>query len=100
MGTFWAPWGHFGPPLAALGALWAPFGSLGGAWGVPGESLGCLFWEDLASLSALGLKIAPWLLKVTLFNVLLCILEDLGCFLKTFLGAMREYLLESFSENL
>ena len=65
-------------------------------WGPFGRT----FWENLASLDALGLKIVPGLLKVTLFSVLLCFLQDLGCFLKTFLGAMREYLLESFSENL
>ncbi len=52
------------------------------------ELFGRTFWEDLASLDALGLKIVPGLLKVTLLGVLLCLLEDLGCFLKIFLGAM------------
>ena len=97
LGAFGEP---FGSLLGTLGALWAPFGSLGGAWGVPWEPFGRPFWEDLASLGALGLKIVPGRLKVTLFIYLLCLLEDLGCQLKTFLGAMREYLLESFSENL
>ena len=53
----------FGSLLGTLGALWAPFGSLGGAWGVPWEPFGRPFWEDLASLGALGLKIVPGLLK-------------------------------------
>ena len=65
-GAFWEP---FGSLLGTLGALWAPFGSLGGAWGVPWEPFGRPFWEDLASLGALGLKIVPGLLKVTLFDV-------------------------------
>ena len=67
---------------------------------MPWEPFGRPFWEDLASLGALGLKIVPGLLKVTLFSAFVYLLEDLGCQLKTFLGAMREYLLESFSENL
>ena len=66
--------GHLGQPWESLGVTWEPFG--------------CTFWEDLASLDALGLKIVPGLLKVTLFSVLSSLLEDLGCFLKTFLGAM------------
>jgi hypothetical protein len=93
LGAFWELFGHLG---GTLGHLWQPWGSLGVTW----EPFGRTFWEDLASLDALGLKIVPGLLKVTLFSGFLCLLKDLVCFLKTFLGAMREYLLESFSENL
>ena len=32
------------------------------------EPFGRTFWEDLASLDALGLKIVPGLLKVTFFS--------------------------------
>ncbi len=70
--------------MGTLGALWAPFGSLGGAWGVPWEPFGRPFWEDLASLGALGLKIVPGLLKVTLFVVFDSLWKDLGCFSNTF----------------
>ncbi len=34
LGAFWAPWGHFGPPLA-----WQPWGGLGGALGAIWASL-------------------------------------------------------------
>ena len=34
---------------------------------MPWAPFGCPFWEDLASLGALGLKIVPGFLKVTLF---------------------------------
>ena len=84
-GAFWEPFGElFGHLGGTLGHLGQPWGSLGVTW----EPFGRTFWEDLASLDALGLKIAPWLLKVTLFSVFCSLLEDLGCFLKTFLGAM------------
>ena len=39
LGAFWAPWGHFGPPLAALGGLGGALGaiwvSLLGGFGIP-----------------------------------------------------------------
>ena len=85
LGVFLVPFGelfeHLGGTLVHLGQPW---GSLGVTW----EPFGRTFWENLASLDALGLKIAPGLLKVTLFSVFCGLLEDLGCFLKTFLGAM------------
>ena len=65
--AFWEPFGSF------LGHLWHPWGSLGVTW----EPFGRTFWEDLPSLDALGLKIVPGLLKVALFSVFLCLLEDL-----------------------
>ena len=65
-GAFWEPFGElFGHLGGTLGHLWQPWESLGVTW----EPFGCTFWEDLASLDALGLKIAPGLLKVTLFSV-------------------------------
>ena len=73
LGAFWELFGHLGGTLGRLGQPW---GTLGVTW----EPFGCIFWKNFASLDALGLKIVPGLLKVTLLGVFCSLLEDLGCF--------------------
>jgi hypothetical protein len=51
---------------------------------VTGEPFGCTFWEDLASLDALGLKIVPGLLKVALFRVCFVSFRGFGMLFEDF----------------
>ena len=77
LGAFWAPWGHFGPPWAALGELG---GDLGAIWAHLSGGLGVPWRFGLENRAR-----AP---KSHTFWCFLLSFRGFGMLLKTFLGAM------------